>query len=248
MIYHVLNGDALNNQLSNSIKGERIICREMMMDGPCAGFDLKSILATRQVFFINELKVPKAKYRSQSIDELAKLFKINDGDEVNLWFEDDLFCQANLWFCVFVIYQLGINIKLSHVRPKGPMEYGFGGLDQQELETTLNDKTPISTKEIDLIVSIWRSYQNKEYDSLKQLSIKARASNPWIANAIAAHLDRFVYTGSFGLHEQLMLQSISEANQQDFKSVFKIFSSKAAIYGYGDLQAKKIYDKMIKHV
>ena len=248
MVYHILNGDALKEQISSVLDGELIICRELMMEGPCQGADLDSILKTRQDFFSKELGITETEYTAKSISELKKLQQLKNRDEINLWFEDDLFCQSNLWFCVFVISQLGFLVELFYIRPKEATTFGFGGLNTKELLIALENKNTLTQEDIDLIIKVWKAFQVSDFQSLKQMSINFKTKMPWISEAIDAHLARFIFEGSFGLHEELMLQSIKETDQPDFKSTFKLFSSKASVYGYGDLQAKKIYDKMINHV
>ena len=39
---------------------------------------------------------------------------------------------------------------------------------------------------------------------------------------------------------------ILKKNARDFKTVFKEFTAREGIYGFGDVQVRKIYDKVMK--
>jgi hypothetical protein len=39
-------------------------------------------------------------YLSYVADEIEKLLVPGAGDEIDLWFENELFCSVNYWFCL----------------------------------------------------------------------------------------------------------------------------------------------------
>jgi len=96
-IYHILNGDALLEMFPEDL-GTTIIARECMIDGPTNGKNVKEILNTRAKYLNASFGTDGGTYEEKVIPEFMQLDKIEKFDEINLWFEDDLFCQLNLWF------------------------------------------------------------------------------------------------------------------------------------------------------
>ena len=40
----------------------------------------------------------------KTVPEFLKMQNIPENSEINLWFEDDLFCQVTFWFYSFIVY------------------------------------------------------------------------------------------------------------------------------------------------
>ena len=55
------------------------------------------------------------------------------GHCINLWFEDDLFCQVNLWFTLSLLNEMDGKSEIYLVRPPRHTPYGFGILNKEEL-------------------------------------------------------------------------------------------------------------------
>lgn len=246
MVCHILNGDALKDQLNGKLGEDVIICREVMMDGLCTGASLSEVFDQRLKYFQEELKISSREYSHKVIKELEQIHAIPHGSDIYLWFEDDLFCQANFWFCVFILSTQNKKYKLHYVRPTGSLRYGFGGMTLAALLKAKESYTVLSNQEIDIILKIWRAFQQNDKDRLIVLSNEINSSLPWVTNAINAHIARFAPAPALGAHEEIMLNCILSLEDKSFSKVFSKFSEEAAIYGYGDRQARKIYDKMIK--
>src|SRR5476651_2403611 len=95
-ILHILNGDAtLQGFKQTGLEGDVMIWREAFSAGPLiadvtsAGFWL-----ARSEWICTGFNESPEGYQRNMLDQLALL---NDPyDEINLWFEYDLHCQANL--------------------------------------------------------------------------------------------------------------------------------------------------------
>ena len=80
---------------------------------------------------------------------------------------------------------------------------------------------------------------------MQQLSKQKSACFAYLEEVCQAHIDRFPVDKSLGRPEKIVKELI-EKNASDFKEVFKEFSVREGIYGFGDLQLKSIYDRQIQ--
>lgn len=102
--YHILNGDALLHQFPDSVEGTRLVCRECLVEGPVRESSLSQFFEERKTY-LNEHygKEVQLEYKKEVAALFYQILKLPDSAEINLWFEDDLFCQVNLWFCLFLL-------------------------------------------------------------------------------------------------------------------------------------------------
>ena len=63
-------------------------------------------------------------YRDRVVPEFRKIISIPKDETVYLWFEDDLFCQINMWFAVHLLYTSHQPEKVYWVRPLDELLYG----------------------------------------------------------------------------------------------------------------------------
>ncbi|WP_221411228.1 DUF1835 domain-containing protein [Epilithonimonas xixisoli] len=103
-IFHITNGDYLTNDLKKiPIVGEIIVCREALVSGDLKSESLEEFWKVRAKSISEDYNVSEESYYEKSVSEFEKILKIPEGSEVHLWFEDDLFCQVNLWFCITLL-------------------------------------------------------------------------------------------------------------------------------------------------
>ena len=108
--YHILNGDSLRQQLPEYIQGDIIVSRECFVDGNVKGKDLADLFAMRAKFLSQNYGGSEQDYYRKVVPEFKKIKKIPNDSDINLWFEDDLFCQANFWFVAHLLANsTGIN-------------------------------------------------------------------------------------------------------------------------------------------
>jgi hypothetical protein len=177
--YHILTGDALKDQFPKEIEGEIIIARECLVDGPVNSVKLDQLFDKRAAF-ISEFygDYSKEDYFKESASELLKIKDIPEGSTINLWFEDDLFCQVNFWFVSYLILNFTAQCKVFLVRPKQHTQYGFGGLNQDELVDIFNHK--IELKRLVEIASLWEHYQQDDLEKLLKVSRDLQSTYPFI--------------------------------------------------------------------
>ena len=112
--YHILNGDCLAEQLRQTeIKPNYIICRECLIEGEVNSADLGHFWRLRSKFISETYKISTEEYVKTSLSEFEKINTMEEGAEVCLWFENDLFCQINMWF---IISLLSLQPKLNIYR------------------------------------------------------------------------------------------------------------------------------------
>ena len=67
---------------------------------------------------------------------------------------------------------------------------------------------------------------------------------PFIEVAVDAHLERQPTTDSPGRPIESLIQIKKELNTDKFGPIFQEFCKREAIYGFGDLQVKKLLDQV----
>lgn len=108
-IYHILNGDCLAQNFPSKLEGEVMIWRECLVEGKVNEIDFFEI---RKEFFLNNYDVSAVEYDNKVMSEFSKIMEIPNNSKVFLWFEDDLFCQANLWFLISQISDKTQNLSV----------------------------------------------------------------------------------------------------------------------------------------
>ncbi|MEG1590810.1 hypothetical protein [Chryseobacterium sp.] len=223
-IFHVLNGDCLAEKFPKKLEGESIIWREALIDGPVSDNN----------FFENRKKFITDNYDSESnydelvVKEFQKIQNVSEDSAVFFWFEDDLFCQVNFWF---LISNLNLrNKKILRVFPKDK-EKGFAETNENDLLEMFDSAKEINDTERKLISDLWKGFQ--------QNNLLKNASSEIVRNLeelIIANENRFNGT----LENQI---KDIQKNAEAFEEVFTIFNQKYPVYGFGDLQLKRLMNQ-----
>jgi len=245
---HILNGDALTEGLRNAnIAGQLIICRECLIDGPCRTAIDNGFWELRANFIKNSYGEEKEKYYSNVVDEFNKLEDIQKNDEVSLWFENDLFCQANYWFTLKLLSQLGHVNNAYRVFPLKSNNHTkwntFGNSSSKELVHSFENRKRITPEDINLGIALWDAYSVADLDKLLELSLKNSHAFQFLDEVVRAHTDRFPGHDSLGRPHKT-LKEIIGSGQAEFNTVFKEFSTREAIYGFGDIQVMAMLDQL----
>lgn len=241
--YHILNGDSLKNQFPESIKGEIIVARECLVDGNVQGKNLEELFYTRAQFISNNYQgYTEQDYYDKTVREFQKIQRIPEDAEVNLWFEDDLFCQVNFWFTIYLLSNEKPENPAFLIRPITHTQYGFGGLKNEELIYAYENRLLLTTW--DKLVDLWKWYQNDDHENLIKTAKGLENRYPFILSAVEAHLDRIPKGGFPGRPIQSLIEIIQELETEEFGPVFSEFNKREAIYGFGDLQVKRLLGKI----
>ena len=239
--YHILNGDALKNKFPKTIHGEIIVARECLVDGPVKGDSLGELYKTRTKFLNDNYgRCSEQDYFMKVVTEFQKIQSIPEEGEINLWFEDDLFCQVNFWFVIWLLQNSKKRTPIFLVRPHIHNQYGFGGLNESELN--LIYKNRILLTELEKVTNLWKFYQNNKTGYLLKIATELEHIYPFILPAVKAHLDRIPSEGKLTRPTQSLIQIMKDLKTEEFGPIFMEFSNRENIYGYGDLQVKRIFD------
>ena len=242
--YHILNGDTLHEMFPKNIRGEKIIIRECLIDGANPFDSLDSFFGMREKYLFDEHNIPVSWYREKTIPEIRKMIAIPASCEIFLWFEDDLFCQANFWFVVYVLTTRSQDFQIRLVRPNNGNEYNFGKMSSADLMASFQNSLLLKTETLLLIRKLWNSYAKHCFDEMQQVGKMLEPDFPFIHNAVKAHIDR--YPPGYGRPEKILKQIINELKTLEFDKIFRAFCSREPIYGFGDLQVRKILKSVLK--
>lgn len=239
-IFNITNGDCLAEQLKETtISGEMIICREALVAGSLQAEDLDVFWKVRSEFIAENYGDTKEDYYRKVVSECNKIMQIPEDSEVHLWFEDDLFCQVNMWFLLTLIPK-DKNINIYRIFPKASKENqwnGFSDSHRFDLEEALTSKVLFKQKDLELGLNLWEAYQSNRQNKLKQLF------------EIQSDCFRFLpelITGYQNINPEFFIQNLIQKGITDFSEVFEKFRDELGIFGFGDLQVKLIYDKVFK--
>ncbi len=249
--YHILNGDALKEQFPKSIQGKIIVAREALVDGNVEGESLEEFYETRAKFISSTYSgYTREDYFEKTVSEFEKIKAIPSEVAINLWFEDDLFCQVNFWFVVYLLNKSNKKQSIFLVRPKEHTHYGFGGLEESELISIYENRLAITQNQLDKIALLWEHYKNNDTEKLlqtaKELDQEIPKEYAFMLPAINAHLQRFPSEGKLDRPTKSLIQIMKDIESEEFEPVFKEFTKRESIYGFGDLQVKRLFDEIKK--
>jgi hypothetical protein len=246
--YHILNGDSLRKHFPQQIDGEVLVMRECLVEGDVQGEDLEDLFRTRSEFINSHYEgCNEDVYRKEVISEFEKMQSIPEGSEINLWFEDDLFCQVNLWFVISLLSNSDTDYSINLVRPLSGHEYCLVSMTEAELLEAYTNKTEISSADIKRFCKLWEFYQRGDCQEMARVAKELDPTFPFVMPACEAHTDRFPLDGSSGRPVQSIMSIMEELDTTDFKPVFLEFCKRESIYGFGDVQVKRLYDHILKN-
>lgn len=226
-----------------NIIGKTIVTRECMVDGDVTGNTLKEIFATRAQFMATTYQgCTIQEYHDKAITEFEKMFQIEEKSEVNLWFEDDLFCQVNFWFVMHLLKESNKRNALFLIRPLSFSPYSFGNHTTKELVSIYENR--IALTDIEKLAQFWRFYQKKDSEELLKISGSLDLKYPFLSPAVQAYIDSLPNDGNKGRPTESLIKIMKDQKTDKFAPIFREFCKKEAIYGYGDLQVKRLFDKI----
>jgi hypothetical protein len=247
MIYHILNGDAMVERFKEmKLPGNMLVMRECLVEGDLRGNSLDDFILHRTRYLAGTYHTDPDHYAIEDLIEAIHLAP--DHSEFNLWFEYDLFCQANLWFILSLIHTLTINKKVciiySFWSTPAARWRGFGPATTSDLLRWYDHKIPCTSADLSLASAIWNSYKVNDLDGLEELASVQSACFPYLEEVLFAHIDRFELNGLPGRPEKRIIAIIEEFPQADFAKVFKEFSRWEGVYGFGDAQVRTMWEKI----
>lgn len=240
--FHILNGDSLKNQMKTvSLPGEILICREAMVEGPKEAQDPEEFWKDRAAYLDEIYGDSGSFYMGKVIPEFEKMVKAPVGAEVVLWFEDDLFCQANMWFCLHWLSARS-DLKVFRVFPApvgAELRWrGFGANSPDQLKEAYENRILLTEEDRELGADLWRAFLTEDISAMKALAITSTEAFCDLPEVVKA------WEGYPGKIESFIQQKL-QAGATGFGEIFRAFCRECGIYGFGDLQVKRIYDSLV---
>jgi hypothetical protein len=240
MIYHVLPGEAQLAAFNQTkLNGEVIVFSEALVTGPLEAADLDEFWQQRARFILAEYGEDEIAYHEKVADPINKLADVTSEDEVNLWFEYELFCSVNMWFCLNLIAPTGASV--YRVEPIGLDEAnrwnGFGQFTSDDMAAAFELRTKLSQDEIELGKGLWHAYAKADQQAMRELSSKVSAPFPYLGEVGAAALEQ-------DIRPLEVVKDILAGGEKDFANIFAEFKKRAGVYGYGDVQVKRIIEQL----
>ena len=250
MVYHILNGEALTDRfIETGINGEIIITRECLVDGNLEGDSLQDFFHTRAKYLAEEPCENEQDYFAWVVNEFEKIMRSPADSEFNLWFGYDLFCRANMWFILSLLYDMEIKKDVYIVYPSYLAEADrwkdFGGATPADLQKCFSGRTRLDENDIELGKNLWIAFKKNDFNTLQQLAAQAPLAFPYLQEVCNAHIERFPENGGKSRPEKI-IEDIIVHTSPKFSIVFPEFFKREGIYGFGDTQVKKIYDKVMQ--
>ena len=220
------------------------------MDGPVGASleqDLDLFFKDRVTFLgaLTDQDISKEKYLKEVGDLFEKIQSTTDHNNLYLWFEHDLFCQVNSWFILWLISKNTTqNYNVWMVHPKEEAPYSFAAHTAEELAYAFEHAQPVTDLDLGLLAQLWPAYCNQDNQRLVTLAHALESTYPFLLPATQAHLDRQGTPDSPGRPIQTLREIMSENPLATFGEVFRLFSEKEAIYGFGDLQVQRLLQSM----
>jgi hypothetical protein len=240
MTIHVLPGDSLAAEFKKTnIPGDVIVCRECLVAGPVDADTPFEFWDQRARFILAEYGEDEIEYHERVADELERLSDVEVGEEVNLWFEYELFCSVNMWFCISLladsraaIYRVEPSVLAVEDRWKG-----FGSLDAPSLQNCFEDRKMLTDPDLALGRNLWEAFRKNDLGVLKELSSASTDRFPYLAEVCEAAIEKEI-------RPLEILMAITKEGITEFADIFAEFTLRAGVYGLGDLQVQRLLDQI----
>jgi hypothetical protein len=239
-LFHILTGDSLKEQLSKTISENIIVARECLIVGDVTGNSLNELFINRANFLNKEYNVKKENYYEQTVSEFEKIKQIPQNAEIDLWFEFDLFCQINMWFIIHLITKHLKTGSVYLITPNTSSQYGFGRMDQKDLLEAYKNKINLTKYHLKCFDDMWNFYKENKHDEIIITSEQIKEDFPFLLESVKANKERF----TLNRPEKTLKNIINKLGTSNFNVVFQEFIKIEYIYGFGDLQLKKMFDKI----
>jgi hypothetical protein len=224
-LLHVVNGDATVARLQPlSLQGDVLVWRDILVEGPVtAGVGIESLATWRAPWLAQRFGIAEDAYAATGAAEARGLATAASHDEVVLWFEQDLFCVANLAFLADWIERTRPTAKISLIFPAAPL----GESDTAMLAALFAHRRPFDGLEV--AASWWRGFCAADPRALEETP----ATVPFLDRARNLHFSRFpdVMTG-LGAVEAAVLGALA-AESEPFDTLFRAVTQDATMRGLG---------------
>jgi hypothetical protein len=243
---HILNGDSLAFQFPTDIHGEKAITRECLVDGPVEAHSLEELWVVRDQFLSSYYdNDPERNYFKTVVPEFEKILTVAKDTKIYCWFELDLFCQVNFWFVMHLLEKHKGEVYLV-LPEKADLRLGFAELNERQLEEHYRNAKLLTKNEREVIGNLWKMFQAHHIDEAMTLSKQVSHELPFLLPAVQAWKDSIPHGEYPGKPKATIIEIIKDLGTDEFPKVFREFKNRIPIYGFGDLQVKRLLDEIKK--
>jgi hypothetical protein len=252
-ILHILNGDSTAHSFKETgLEGDMLVWREILSQGPLME-DISSgaFWKMRERWICKTFNDQPEHYQEYVVGPLEKLNE--PYDEINLWFEFDLHCQANM-LGVLALLQKKTDLSPPPIYLICPADFpgksdfrGMGELNSMELEY-LFDNIRVQLGEIDFIIAeeTWKEFITCNpkvlWESLQLTTFWGNLHS--LKPALEAHLKRLEINNNGLNYIEQKLLDIYNSGIKNKQAIYEVFWQTEKIYGMGDREID-IYLEML---
>lgn len=236
MTCHVLPGDSVAAEFSKTnLEGEVIVCREAFVEGDLSGDTLAEFWQHRAQFLMIAHGADEIDYHENVAGELSKIADLQDDAEINLWFEYELFCSVNMWFCLNLLADNRVSV--YRVEPaildRDKIWDGFGRMDAADLEQCFETRTKFETGDMQLGRDLWKAFRHRDHDRLLLLGESETRVFPYLKEVCDA-------AAKVETRPKEIVDDILATGKKGIAEVFPEFKNRAGVYGFGDAQVERL--------
>jgi hypothetical protein len=242
MIHLVAGDSALGTLKETSVPGEKFSIDDILMEGPIIdGLQTEGSWIAR-ADYLQRFSIPKEQYLSGRVKRDQILVDSLSHDEIVLWFEFDLHCQANLLYYLdwYASHDLGpkrLMLICPETFPGRPTFRGLGELRREELESLFPTRGEVTSDQKRVAQRAWRSFSSNDPRAIESFIQWDSSALPPVAPAMRAHLERFPSTtNGLGVVSRKTLEVLNE-QPLPFGKLFPRVSATPEMFrhGMGDL-------------
>ena len=244
-ILHILNGDSTAQSFGDTgLEGDQLVWREILSEGPLqTDISSAAFWRARANWIGKTFRETPEDYLAAMMSELSKLGE--PYDEINLWFEFDLHCQANLLGVLNYLIKKA-DLSAPAVYLVCPEDYpgkenfmGMGELTGEELEYLYdNIRVQLGEPDFALAAEAWLVYVSQSAEKLRHFIEKTGfwANLSALKPALEAQLKRLQVdeNGLNGVEKTVL--DIYQRGATTKHDIYRRFWSTEKIYGFGDSQ------------
>ena len=210
------------------LEGEKVICRECLIEGDLKAYNLNQLWKVRAEFIKKTYGADD--YFEKVKGEFDKLNGLTPEDEVNLWFGNEAFCAVNMSFVLWMCWD-----KKPTFYRVFPDSQGWN-CSFENLSKCFETRQKMSDKEVRFGTSLWTAFQAKDYEKLLHLGSLGSVKFPDLKkyDQVCKALSEI------NTKPKELLSEIQLTGETDFNKIFLQFKEKAGIYGFGDSQVKNL--------
>jgi hypothetical protein len=240
---HIHDGESsARTSRESTIAGRHFGWREALISGPApADVSPQQWRQIRAQHLSDYYGVDRQKAAEDLLRQEEVLASFAEYEEVVLWFEHDLFCQANLlylldWFAGRDLGKTRLSMICIGEFPGIENFRGLGQLNAEQMASIFSTRHEVSAAETNLATRAWQAYRSADPTAIEELIETDTSVMPFLKRALQLHLARFPFVrNGLGRIENIGLQLIL-GGSHTFTRLFAAFGDEEPVYGLGDFQ------------